>query len=210
MTMTEDTTTTTTTTTLTFTSRFAAQLANVALFASKDKARPIINSVLFEIGADEQRIVAADTYALCVENLAGTVTVEGPVGSWVVPIEVVDDIVKALRRGADTLNMMFTNPAARLQDGTVAWQVGSLSGTSLTVGGDYPNYRQLMPTAEPVPTARIGLGAKMLARIGKVVDAGDPKAKAPTLAFSFYGELKPSVATIGTATILQMPVRLPK
>lgn len=176
----------------------ATQLANVALFASKDQARPVLNAVLFEIGADERRMVATDSYALCIETLEHD-EVDGPVGSWIVPLAAVLELAK---RKSPRVTLTFSATE-------MTWTDHDTSGTVRLVDYcEFPNYRQLV-SSDMSPTETVAIGAAMLARIAKARDTADPKNANPAIVFTFNGQLKPTQAKVGATTfILQMPSRV--
>lgn len=180
----------------------ATKLANVALFASADNARPVLTCVAFEITTDEIRIVATDSYILGFETLTPADTLPGVPNIFLVPAKDVANWAKMLgkvRSGVATIT--FGEFTATYEDGQTSQTVQLYPAT-------FPDYRGLFPTEEAVPTPAIGLRADLLARIAKVKNSERPTDKQVPIRFELHGALKVVVGKMGTLTFLQMPVKL--
>jgi DNA polymerase-3 subunit beta len=111
---------------------FAAAVAQVAVAASTDDARPILTGVFFEQEEGGLRLVATDSYRLAVRDLP---TVSAKL-SGLVPVRALRDLGRTV--GAPGLKV-----AIGARDATVVSERGSL--TARLVEGTFPNYRQLIP-----------------------------------------------------------------
>jgi DNA polymerase-3 subunit beta len=111
---------------------FGAAVAQVAVAASTDDARPILTGVFFEQEEGGLRIVATDSYRLAVRDLPA---VSGSL-SGLVPVRALRDLGRTV--GAPSLTIAIGS-----RDATVVSDRGSL--TARLVEGTFPNYRQLIP-----------------------------------------------------------------
>lgn len=190
----------TTSTTLTLGPEAIIQLANVAMFAYKDDDRPVLSGVVFEVFDDDLRAVATDMHALCIEQLSGEHT--GPGGTFNVPVRLVSAALKQCDRYTDEITFIFSDGAATVEVGTF-----TISETPL-IEGDYPNYRALVPSGEPLETASVMLRADMVARLAKLRSDDGAKAATP-IHFDLFGSTKPLRIHAGqTMTVVQMPLAI--
>ncbi len=118
-------------------------LAQVVRASSNDEARPLLTGVLFTSHEDALRLVATDSYRLAVRDLPG-----------VKPAAVDRDLLvpsKALvelQRAAASLAVEATIGVA-LTDAEICFIAGTTSVASRLIDGNYPDYRQLIPSQYP-------------------------------------------------------------
>lgn len=115
---------------------FASALAQVAIAASTDDARPILTGVFFESEEGKLRMVATDSYRLAVRDVP-SVTAEL---TGLVP-------VRALRELQRTVGAPKLRIAIGSREATFASERGTL--TARLIEGTFPNYRQLIPESYP-------------------------------------------------------------
>ena len=183
---------------------FAHKAANVALFASSDQARPILTAVLVEMtGQGQGRMVATDSYGLCVEEFTTDSNVSE--GTWLVPAKMLAEVAKQASKTKSPVVFTFDN-------WTVTAECDRQTVTDRLVDGQFPNWKQLMPDESKLTGCAVfGVGSKMLARIAKMKTERGPvgisgeaiKVLCPADA------TKPFLMKVGSATVLQMPLRLP-
>lgn len=107
-------------------------IAQVAVAASHDDARPILTGVLFEPNEGALRLVATDSYRLAVRDLPGV----EPGGSGLVPVRGLRELGRTI--GADKIDVSVGE-----REATFSSERGSL--TVRLIEGAFPNYRQLIP-----------------------------------------------------------------
>lgn len=107
-------------------------IAQVAVAASHDDARPILTGVLFEPNEGALRLVATDSYRLAVRDLPGV----EPGGSGLVP-------VRGLRELGRTIGAEKIQVDVGEREASFTSDRGSL--TVRLIEGAFPNYRQLIP-----------------------------------------------------------------
>lgn len=122
----------------------AAELADalrqVVRAASSDDARPILTGVLMAAEGTGLRMVATDSYRLAVRDLPGTsVLREGQ--KVLVPSKALVELQRLLT-GA-------TQVTLRLGEHDATFDVGDVRLTTRLIEGEFPNYRQLIPSAYP-------------------------------------------------------------
>lgn len=118
----------------------AEALRQVVRAASGDDARPILTGVLLAAEGDGLRLVATDSYRLAVRDLPGTsVLAEGQ--SVLVPSRALGELTRLLG-GAETATL-------RLGERDAAVEVGGSRLTTRLIEGEFPNYRQLIPSGHP-------------------------------------------------------------
>lgn len=118
----------------------ADALRQVVRAASHDDARPILTGVLMAAEGDGLRLVATDSYRLAVRDLPGaTVLREGQ--AVLVPSRALGELTRVLG-GADQVTL-------RLGERDATFEVGSARLTTRLIEGEFPNYRQLIPSAHP-------------------------------------------------------------
>jgi DNA polymerase-3 subunit beta len=118
----------------------AEALRQVVRAASHDDARPILTGVLMAAEGDGLRLVATDSYRLAVRDLRGTTVLrEGQ--TVLVPSKALGELTRVLS-GADTVLL-------RLAERDATFEVGDTKLTTRLIEGEFPNYRQLIPSAHP-------------------------------------------------------------
>ncbi len=118
----------------------AEALRQVVRAASTDDARPILTGVLLAAEADGLRLVATDSYRLAVRDLTGQ-TVLGVDQKVLVPSRALHELGRvAGNTGELTL---------RLGERDATFEVGSTRITTRLIEGEFPNYRQLIPSSHP-------------------------------------------------------------
>ena len=114
---------------------FAHVVQQVSRSVSKDETRPILTGILVVVEAGVLRMVATDSYRLCVK--------ETPVGDvsgeidLVVPGKAMEDVAR-LSGGAESLSI-------GVSDNQVVFTFGGTTFISRRIEGSFPNYRQLLP-----------------------------------------------------------------
>jgi DNA polymerase-3 subunit beta len=118
----------------------AEALRQVVRAASSDDARPILTGVLMAAEETGLRMVATDSYRLAVRDLPGTTVLrEGQ--KVLVPSKALTELQRLLA-GAESVTL-------RLAEHDVTFEVGNVRLTSRLIEGEFPNYRQLIPSAYP-------------------------------------------------------------
>jgi DNA polymerase III subunit beta len=119
---------------------FGEALRQVVRAASTDEARPILTGVLFAAEADGLRLVATDSYRLAVRDIAGT-SVLGADQKVLVPSRALQELQRLLG-SADELTL-------RLGERDATFEIGTARLTTKLIEGEFPNYRQLIPSSYP-------------------------------------------------------------
>ncbi len=125
----------------------AAAIAQVAVAASSDAARPLLTGVLFEAGEDGgTRLVATDSYRLAVRDLSG-VELEG---NGLVP-------ARALRELGRTIGASKVQVGIHPREAVFSSDRGHL--WVRLIEGSFPKYRSLLPESYPnrIELAKEGL-----------------------------------------------------
>jgi DNA polymerase III subunit beta len=118
----------------------AEALRQVVRAASHDDARPILTGVLMAAEGDGLRLVATDSYRLAVRDLRGTTVLrEGQ--TVLVPSKALEELTRVLQ-GAE-------NATLRLAERDATFVVGETRVTTRLIEGEFPNYRQLIPSTHP-------------------------------------------------------------
>lgn len=122
----------------------AAELADalrqVVRAASSDDARPILTGVLMAAEERGLRLVATDSYRLAVRDLPGTsVLREGQ--TVLVPSKALSELQRVLS-SAEKVTL-------RLGEHDANFEVGDVRLTTRLIEGEFPNYRQLIPSSYP-------------------------------------------------------------
>lgn len=118
----------------------AEALRQVVRAASHDDARPILTGVLMAAEGDGLRLVATDSYRLAVRDLRGTTVLrEGQ--TVLVPSKALEELTRVLQ-GSDSVTL-------RLAERDATFVVGDTRLTTRLIEGEFPNYRQLIPSAHP-------------------------------------------------------------
>ncbi len=119
---------------------FSAALTQVVRAASRDDARPILTGVLLAAEAGGLRLVATDSYRLALRDLPGTsLLAEGK--QVLVPARALGELTRVLG-GAPTVTL-------RLGADHATFEAGNVRLTTRLIEGEFPNYRQLIPSAYP-------------------------------------------------------------
>ena len=118
----------------------AAALSQVVRAASRDDARPILAGVLMTAEPAGLRLVATDSYRLAMRDLPGTTLLaEGQ--HVLVPARALGELGRVLA-GAETVTL-------RLGHDQASFEVGPVRVTTRLIEGEFPNYRQLVPSGYP-------------------------------------------------------------
>lgn len=114
---------------------FAKVVHQVAKAVSRDETRPILTGILIVVEDGVFRMVATDSYRLCVRE----VSAEGVAGDIevVVPGKALEDVAK-LSASADTISL-------GVAENQVVFSFGGTTFVSRRIEGAFPNYRQLLP-----------------------------------------------------------------
>lgn len=118
----------------------AEGLKQVVRAASTDESRPILTGVLLAAEGHGLRMVSTDSYRLAVRDLPGTTALrEGQ--TVLVPSRALNELARALHDDTDVTLVLGERDAS--------FQVGDLHLTTRLIEGEFPNYRGLIPTAQP-------------------------------------------------------------
>ncbi len=118
----------------------AEGLRQVVPAASSDDARPILTGVQLSAEEGGLRLVATDSYRLAMRDLPDA----GPLGSEssvLVPARALAELGRQLGDVDDV--------EVRLGEREVLFAVGGVRIATRLIEGDFPNYRQLIPTENP-------------------------------------------------------------
>lgn len=119
---------------------FVEALRQVVSAASVDESRPILTGVLMAAEADGLRLVATDSYRLAVRDLPGvSILEEGQ--TVLVPSNALKELSRLLG-DAETIVL-------RLGERDASFEVGNVVLMTRLIEGDFPNYRGLIPQAQP-------------------------------------------------------------
>ena len=118
----------------------ADALRQVVRAASTDEARPVLTGVLVAAEDDGVRMVATDSYRLAVRELPESQILAG--GQRVlVPSRALHELQRILSPGGEL--------TVRLGSRDAVFEVGGTRLTTRLIEGDYPNYRNLLPSSYP-------------------------------------------------------------
>ena len=120
--------------------QFADALRQVVRAASADDARPILTGVLMAAEPAGLRLVATDSYRLAVRDLPGT-TVLGEGQQVLVPSKALSELQRLLSADQEV--------TLRLGEHDATFDVGGVRLTTRLIEGEFPNYRQLIPSSYP-------------------------------------------------------------
>ena len=120
--------------------QFADALRQVVRAASADDARPILTGVLMAAEPAGLRLVATDSYRLAVRDLPGT-TVLGEGQHVLVPSKALSELQRLLTGDQEV--------TLRLGEHDATFEVGGVRLTTRLIEGEFPNYRQLIPSSYP-------------------------------------------------------------
>lgn len=118
----------------------AEGLKQVVRAASGDESRPILTGVLLAAEGKGLRMVSTDSYRLAVRDLPGT-TALAEDQKVLVPSRALNELARGLDGDADVTLVLGERDAS--------FQVGDLHLTTRLIEGEFPNYRGLIPTAQP-------------------------------------------------------------
>ncbi len=114
---------------------FAGIVHRVSKAVSRDETRPILTGVLVVMDGSDLRMVATDSYRLCLSEIA----VDGLSGQMevVVPGRALEDVAR-LATNAEALSV-------GVSENQVIFSFGATTFVSRRIEGSFPNYRQLIP-----------------------------------------------------------------
>ncbi|MEM8620955.1 MAG: DNA polymerase III subunit beta [Actinomycetota bacterium] len=115
-------------------------LRQVVRAASSDDARAVLTGVLLAAEEDGLRMVATDSYRLAVRDLPES-SVLGSGQRVLIPARALAELQRVLD-GDDELTV-------RLGEREVVFEAGSTRLTTRLIEGDFPNYRNLLPSSHP-------------------------------------------------------------
>ncbi len=119
---------------------FSEALRQVVRAASTDDARAVLTGVLISAEDDGLRMVATDSYRLAVRDLPDTELLS--TGQKVlVPSRALNELQRILG-GTDELHV-------RLGQRDAVFETGGTRLTTRLIEGEYPNYRNLLPSSHP-------------------------------------------------------------
>jgi DNA polymerase-3 subunit beta len=120
---------------------FAEALRQVVRAASSEDSRPILTGVLVTAEAGGLRLVATDSYRLAMRDLAGTAVLrEGQ--RVLVPSRALAELQRLLGSSTGEVSL-------RLGDHDATFELGEVRLTTRLIEGEFPNYRQLLPSSYP-------------------------------------------------------------
>jgi len=109
-------------------------LAQVALAASADDARPILTGVYFHADAKNLLIAATDSYRLAERRLRSP----GKIDGLLVPATAVQDLLRVI--GDDEPSVEISH-----DDQQASFQTGDVTLVTRLIEGNYPDYAKLIP-----------------------------------------------------------------
>jgi DNA polymerase-3 subunit beta len=118
----------------------AEALRQVTRAASNEDSRPILTGVLVAAEAGGLRLVATDSYRLAVRDLPG-LGVLAEDQRVLVPSRALNELQRLLGAGDEV--------ALRLGAHDATFVAGGVTLTTRLIEGEFPNYRQLLPSAYP-------------------------------------------------------------
>jgi DNA polymerase-3 subunit beta len=118
----------------------AEALRQVVKAASTDEARPILTGVLVAAEETGLRLVATDSYRLALRDLPGT-QVLTPGQRLLIPSRALAELARILDPNQPVV--------VRLGDRDVTFETGGARLSSRLIEGEFPNYRQLIPSSSP-------------------------------------------------------------
>jgi DNA polymerase III subunit beta len=161
---------------------FADALKQVVRAASGDDARPLLTGVLLAAEESGLRLVATDSYRLAVRDLPGQSVLRA--GQEVlVPSRALNELARVLpAEGQVTL---------RLGEQDATFEIGDVQLTTRLIEGQFPNYRQLIPSNYP---NRLVVGREPLLDAVRRV-----KLLANSMSASLHMSLRPDGITLSVA-----------
>lgn len=144
---------------------FATAVNQVTRAASHDEARPVLTGTLIDAVADKVTLVATDSYRLAVRDIP-----------WAGPSEQIKRVVPAralteAARAADDAEQVTIT----LSESQATFEAGSRRLTTRLIEGEFPNWKQLLPTELP-HQLRIekDVFAESVKRVGVLAQSGAP------------------------------------
>lgn len=162
---------------------FTDALGRVVVAASKDESRPVLTGVLIEASGDAINMVATDSYRLALQTLDSNIGLaDGK--SVLVPATALAEVVKMFGT-ADKVTMHFG-------ERNIAVESGPTKLVSQLIAGEYPQYRQVLPSRVDAPAVLSREVLLEAVRRAKVITDELP------LRFQFGSQ--PGVCTVGGAS----------
>jgi DNA polymerase III subunit beta len=119
----------------------ADALRQVTRAASGEDSRPILTGVLMEAESEGLRLVATDSYRLAVRDLRGVgVLAEGQ--RVLVPSRALNELMRLLSAASGEVSL-------RLGAHDATFGLGGVTVTTRLIEGEFPNYRNLIPSSYP-------------------------------------------------------------
>ena len=119
----------------------AEALRQVVRAASSEDSRPILTGVLMAAEAGGLRLVATDSYRLAMRDLPGTAVLrEGQ--RVLVPSRALAELQRLLSAASGEVSL-------RLGEHDATFELGTTRLTTRLIEGEFPNYRQLIPSSYP-------------------------------------------------------------
>jgi DNA polymerase-3 subunit beta len=147
------------------TALFRSIVHQVSRSASRDETRPILTGVLLVVEHGSVKMVATDSYRLCVRDVVS----EGVSGTMeaVVPGKALEDVAKLAGDSAAV--------SVGVSENQIVFTFGGTTFISRRIEGSFPNYKQLIPaehtTRVEVDRAELHSAAK---RVSLMVQHGAP------------------------------------
>jgi DNA polymerase-3 subunit beta len=145
---------------------FAAEVARVALAASRDETVPVLATVRIELD-DDLTLVAIDRYRLAVGRLAWRPVAGVGGASVLLPARTVADLARGLGHAGDL--SLAVDPA---QPGSMMFSGGGRRRAARTVDGTFVPYRSINPTSfgtrVEVSTAALTAAVNRVALVAEV------------------------------------------
>lgn len=117
---------------------FATAIERVSRAASSDEVRPILTSVMVDGEADSLRLVATDSYRLCLVGQKLEQPLAEPIQANI-PARAMREVARLI--GADSPEAVSVEVAS----GQAVFTVGDSVVSTRLVDGQFPNYKQLIP-----------------------------------------------------------------
>lgn len=165
-------------------------LATVIVAAARDDKRPILSSVLFEVGTARKpslKLVACDNYRIASAEVPLTgvpadasITITGAATTFVMPLADAKALIGALKAPAALkypVPVKIVWPAtsgAAIVSSDITFDLGRAALTFRPIDGTYPNYAAVLPKGKPAYT--IAVSATYLAELVKALTAGGKPA----------------------------------
>jgi len=192
-------------------------LATVTSFAAKDKNRPLLQVVKFEITANSVRAIATDSYKLATMTREAKLDITGDTEqvehvSILIPGERLTTFAKGLKaargRSFPDVVVKFHDPE---RGGVLFESDGYVMGGDL-VEGKYPEVSHLIPNPEGVKECnRVGFNPALLADFAKLAPFNSKDTKEATLLITALPDDKRPMRVedqSGRTIAILMPVRI--